>query len=96
MYKLYLYLGRILFGKPFIEGKEFVYEAWKPEEDGTYFYPFITRVRPEASSSTFSDYEIERYLAGNAPYVFRSKEDAMEASVRARKAMVDLHEDLGY
>lgn len=96
MRKLYLALGRFLFRKSFVEGKEVVYEAWSPKEKAQYFYPRFDYSFPEAGTASFAEYDVERYKLGKLPERFATEEDALRASALLLAALRDLHEELKY
>lgn len=96
IYNAYLAIGRILFGKPFVEGEKVVYEGWKPREGAYYYYPSIGYSKPESSRSTFSKLETEGYERGGKRHIFASEDHALEASRRCLEVLKAYHEELGY
>lgn len=97
MLKIYLWLARKLFKKPFIEGNKIIYSAWEPKKDVRYFAPTdFSYGKPAINSSTFSKWQVERYLQGNDPMCFAQEEHALEAAKRILSALREYHEELKY
>lgn len=96
VYKAYLAIGRLLFGKPFVEGQKVVYEGWEPSEGAACHYPDVAYSKPQTSMFTFSKWQVDEYKKGRERHIFAMKEHALEASRRCLEVLKAYHEELGY